>query len=210
MNAAPAATRASAGSATTINLLPQSIRLRAVIRRRSRTWMAVLSVTAAAVLAAGQWSWQVTRDAAAQRKALLTQRVRMRESQRAAAAAQLRHDALLREERALLHLRTRDSCAALLLAIAEAVPDEAVLRRVQWQAAAAVPSQRAPTSAPAGPPPVETSVRIEGYAASYEAVTRLLERLSSGGAFREVRLAGSGDEGLQGARVTSFAVVVRR
>lgn len=192
---------------TAINLLPQAIRLRAVLRRRSRAWMLTLGITAAATLAAWQWSWQVKRDGAAQRKSLLTQQVRLREAQRSVAAAQLRHDALERQQRALLALRARDSCTALLLAIADALPDAAALRRVQWSAAPSPGLQRPPAGATA---PTESVIRIEGYAASYDVVTRFLTRLRGADLFREVRLSGSGEELIGNARVNSFVLVGRR
>jgi len=199
----------AASRPVSVNLLPEAVRVAQVGRRRMEAWAAVLAL--AAMMAGGVWLWSRTRNAELRHvRAVLAEGladIRLQEKQRLALAA--RAEVLAKRQSILDQMRARESWATRLAELAAAVPDQAVLCRIETVAAARKPAAGAASGeAPWGPPPVD--VQLEGYAADHQVLASFLHRLQASGTYREVWLVRSSAAKTGPAECLDFAVVCRR
>jgi hypothetical protein len=171
-------------------------------------------VFALVLLTAGSvWFWSHRRNAEIHHvRAILTDEfadIRREEKQRAALAA--RAEVLRKQQAVLDEMRAGESWAARVAELAAAVPDQAVLRRIETVSA----RQKSPSSPPVasanlGTGPPATEVQLEGYAADHQVLATFLHRLQASGAYREVWLVRSSAAKNGPGECLDFAITCRR
>jgi cell division ATPase FtsA len=203
---------AASHGAAPVNLLPESARLVQAGRRRLRRWASALSV--AMLVVAGVWFW--SRDRSAElghvQAALAEETVDIRHERKRAAGLAARAEVLRKRLEVFDTMRADESWAERLAELAQAVPEQVVLRRIEVMPTrnlAPLESRVSGESAgAAGPAGVE--VQIEGLAPDHLVVATFLHRLQVCGAYEEVRLVRSAAAVEGGSGPLDFAIACRR
>jgi Tfp pilus assembly protein PilN len=198
-----------------VNLLPEALRLRHVVRRRVRGWS--ISVFAMAVLFG--LGWHIVNSEARElrdiRALLREERAGIRREQQRTSQIVKRAEDLRFQEQILQALRRKQSASVKLALVASSLPDNALLRHIEFAVVsdAAKPNTPAPIGGkpgkpalPAPPPPRE--LRVEGFAADYEVLAGFLRKLKSSLA-DEVQLVKSNAEPLGKSTGFEFGIACR-
>lgn len=208
------AARADVARCVRVNLLPASVRLRTAERRRRRFWTLL---GAALVVCAGA-GWGAARSLSSEARTLRTRTARVqlqiRDEERRIQTLLTQLEQVRQRAGLLACARASDSWSARLAELAAALPEQAVLSRLQVTSPAVASTTATPAAAPggakggtaggatraptapvvAGGPQASARVQLDGYATDHAALARFLQRLEDAGGYRDVRLVRSTSE----------------
>lgn len=197
-----------------VNLLPADVQLATQLRSRVRWWGLLLGVGVGG-LALSAFSVRSGNFGTSQLRTLLNaEEERIRQEERSASRLAAQAEVLRRRCTELLRMRSVVSYSRLLRELAQAVPPEALLRKVEFATLpVAAPKEEGAESAAKPKPPrpaAPIELRIEGLAMRYDALVGLHDVLRNGGEYRDVSLVRSGVEQVGSSRLFAFAFTCRR
>lgn len=203
-----------------VNLLPQSVRIRLVSRRRTRAW--TILVLAVALIGVGVWEWTRLQTANIRTTRARLDEVKDRLQIERDTSLQLARRAAQLQERqqSLTAMCASESWSRRLAELAALVPQEVVLTRIEImppgkfqrspQAAARRQKKQNIQPNPTNPATPGVELHIEGLAAEHITLADFLRRLDESGRYRDVRLVRSNSEAGSHGAWLSFGVACRR